>query len=47
MRTIRLVVTASVFSSLLIGIMLASAVLTSVVHAHMSPRAIGASTLPN
>jgi hypothetical protein len=47
MRIIRLVVTVSLFSSLLIGIMLASAVVTSVVHAHMSARPVAPSILSN
>jgi hypothetical protein len=40
MRIVNLLVTATIFGSIVIGVMAASAVATGVVHAYLSPRPV-------
>jgi hypothetical protein len=47
MRAMSFLITASIFSSLFIGIALASAVITGTVHAQFSPRCVVASIVQN
>jgi Na+/H+ antiporter NhaA len=47
MRVLNFLITTSIFSSLFIGLALASAIMTSTVHAQLAPRSVSAITIPD